>query len=122
MCLNGAQCSRPDCYFDHPPGRILSISTPKVPQDGSNVIVVGRLDKHDTTKDHMFRYFSKFGEVLSVRIKEDFQGQSRGLGFVVFREARSVSKVAASRHELFDVKLKDAMDRKSARTSRVTFK
>jgi len=56
-------------------------------------IFVGGLSWETTTKD-LREFFEKFGEVTSCTLKTDLETrQSRGFGFVVFKNAETVKKV-----------------------------
>lgn len=106
LCRNGAECTRTDCYFMHPVDRI---ATKPVPTDGSNVIFVGRVWK-EVTQDQFCTYFKQFGPVLSAKIKEDYEGRTRGFGFVTFADAEAAENAVQAGHRVWDIKRKRDMD------------
>ncbi|XBW38474.1 hypothetical protein QEN19_004064 [Hanseniaspora menglaensis] len=54
----------------------------------------------DTSEDDLKDYFSKYGPVISVQIRKDREGKSKGYGFVDFERASSIAEVLATRHIL----------------------
>lgn len=105
-CRNGAECTRIDCKFVHPPNRV---EPKEVPTDGSNVLFVGRVYKA-TTKEEFGSYFKQFGAVLSATIKTGYDGKPRGFGFVTFADSDAAERALAAGHSLWDMKRKSDMD------------
>lgn len=54
----------------------------------------------DTSEDDLKAYFSKYGPIISVQIRKDREGKSKGYGFVDFENASSITEVLATRHIL----------------------
>lgn len=54
----------------------------------------------DTSEDDLKAYFTKYGPVVSVQIRKDREGKSKGYGFVDFEKASSIAEVLATRHIL----------------------
>lgn len=57
-----------------------------------NKIFVGGLN-YSTTEETLDEIFSKYGEILSVRVVKDHEtGRSRGFAFISFLDSESVEK------------------------------
>ncbi|CAK6954604.1 heterogeneous nuclear ribonucleoprotein D0-like isoform X2 [Scomber scombrus] len=71
----------------------------------------------DTTKKDLKDYFSKFGEVVDCTLKLDpMTGRSRGFGFVLFKEAESVDKVATQKEHKLNGKVIDPKKAKAMKS------
>ncbi|XP_047425706.1 heterogeneous nuclear ribonucleoprotein D0 isoform X1 [Mugil cephalus] len=71
----------------------------------------------DTTKKDLKDYFSKFGEVVDCTLKLDpMTGRSRGFGFVLFKEAESVDKVASQKEHKLNGKVIDPKKAKAMKS------
>lgn len=58
----------------------------------SNKIFVGGIS-YTISEKELEEVFSKFGEVINVRIVRDYEtGKSRGFAFIMFRDEESVDK------------------------------
>ena len=66
------------------------------PPDGSTEVYVGNLS-YETTEDELKTAFSKYGEVVSVRIiTNKFNGKSKGFGFVGMRERPDAERACSA--------------------------
>uniref|UniRef100_A0A8C7ZXA2 Heterogeneous nuclear ribonucleoprotein D n=1 Tax=Oryzias sinensis TaxID=183150 RepID=A0A8C7ZXA2_9TELE len=71
----------------------------------------------DTTKKDLKDYFAKFGEVVDCTLKLDpMTGRSRGFGFVLFKDAESVEKVASQKEHKLNGKVIDPKKAKAMKS------
>lgn len=71
----------------------------------------------DTTKKDLKDYVSKFVEVVDCTLKLDpITGQSRGFGFVLFKESESVDKVMDQKEHKLNGKVIDPKRSKAMKT------
>lgn len=74
-------------------------STDQVPQAAANTSVyVGNI-QFDVDETVLEQEFSKFGDVASIKIVKDDRGQSKGFGFVAFRDAAAAEAAIAQLDE-----------------------